>query len=188
MGANPNPNLVTGLGRGRGLTTPQIQPTTSLHFFHHFSFFFDFCDFPFPPPDLSCARPPSAGPTKISLLFPSPGPMFALFSLSLWGSFRWRERKRAKMEAGEGKKARNVGSLRLRAPTLRAPTLRASNLRALTFSGPAPHPSGPPTLRATTPPGPTFSGFGPLRSSFCHISHLFFFCAFLIVSISCHFS
>ena len=51
----------------------------------------------------------------------------------------------------------------------------------------APHPSGPtpgaPTLRAEALPAPTFSWFGPLRSSFCHITHLFFFCAFLIVSI-----
>ena len=125
---------------------------------------------------------------------------------------RERERKRAKMGAGEGKKSAKFWASRLRAPTLRAPTLqsptlwaptlRAPTLGALTFSRSGPHPSAPPTLQAQTPPGPTlraptllaealrastFSGFGLLRSSFFHVAHLFFFCAFLIDSISCHF-
>ena len=86
-------------------------------------------------------------------------------------------------------------------PHAAGPHPSGPTLGALTFSR-----SGLPPLRAPTPPGPTlpaptlqgpgiraealhahtFSGFGPLRSSFYHISHCVFFCAFFVVSIFCH--
>ena len=98
-----------------------------------------------------------------------------------------QERKRAKMEAGEGKKkARKFWAFRLRAPPFEPPRCGPDpsgphssdpNPWALTFSG-----SGPPTLRA-----PHSSGLHLSPSDFYHVGHLFFFCAFLIVSISCHF-
>ena len=59
-------------------------------------------------------------------------------------------------------------------PTLRAPFLRAP-------------PFGPPSLRAEALRASTFSGFGPLRSSFLSCCSFVFFCVFLIVSISCFF-
>ena len=110
-----------------------------------------------------------------------------------------RERKRAKMGAGEGKKSAKFWALRLRAPTLRAPTLRCPTLRAptlrtptlgaLTFSRSGPPtlrapflrapPFGPPSLRAEALRASTFSGFGPLRSSFFIMLLIcFFLCLF----------
>ena len=81
------------------------------------------------------------------------------------------------MGAGEGKKARNF----------RPPHFGPAPFGPLRCGPPffGPHTSGPPTLwaptlRAEALRPPTFSGFGPLRSSFYHIVHLFF-CAFLIV-------
>ena len=108
---------------------------------------------------------------------------------------------------GRWKKSATFWATRLRPPTLRAPTLSGPTIRAptlptptlgaLTFSG-----SGPPTLRAPTPScstlrppslraepsgPPLFLGLGPYVLHFYHVAHLFFFCAFLTVSISCHF-
>ena len=115
-----------------------------------------------------------------------------------------RERKRAKMGAGEKKKKREIlgphpSSPHAAVPDPSGPTLRTPTLGALTFSRSGPHPSGPPTLRAPflrAPPfglpslraealrASTFSGFGPLRSSFLSCCSFVFFCVFLIVSIS----
>ena len=151
---------------------------------------------------LDSARLPSAGPPKISLFFPFPASIFALFFFSLLGrrgftrqpenskrapalqtppTFHEKtptEREREKSENGgrRGKKKREILG-----PAFGPPTLRANT------------PPGPiipaPTLRAEVLGAPTFFWFGlePLRSSFYHITHLFFFWAFLIVSISCHF-
>ena len=63
----------------------------------------------------------------------------------------------------------------------------APTLEALTFSRSGLPPLWAPTLRAEALRATTFSGFGPPRSSFYYISHLFFFCAFFIVVVSCHF-
>ena len=58
----------------------------------------------------------------------------------------------------------------LRGPTLRAPTLRTPNLGPLLFLGLGPTPLGPRPFRPPFLPealrASTFSGFGPLRSSF----------------------
>ena len=104
------------------------------------------------------------------------------------------------MGAGEGKKNAKFWAPRLPAPTLRAPTLRCPTLQAptlrtptlgaLTFSRSGPHQSGPPTLRAPPPferrPSgpPLFLDLGPYVPHFYHVADLFFFCLFLIVSIS----
>ena len=100
---------------------------------------------------------------------------------------KFHEKTPRQSENGSGrgkKKARNFGPSRLRPPTLRAPTLRGPTLRAPLLQAP---PFGPPSLRAEALRASTFSISEPLRSSFFHVAHLFFFCAFLIVSISCHF-
>ena len=97
-----------------------------------------------------------------------------------------REREKARKWGREmEKKARNFGPPAFGPPPFEPPrcgaTLRTPTLGALTFSRSGPHPSGPPTLQAPIPPGSTlrppslraealrastFSGFGPLRSSF----------------------
>ena len=96
-----------------------------------------------------------------------------------------REKER-KWERERGKKAGNVGPPRLRALALRAPTLRAGTIPAPTRRGPR---IRAPTLRAEALQAPHFFWvWAPLRSSFLsHFSSFLFFCAFFIVSISCHF-
>ena len=90
------------------------------------------------------------------------------------------ERNRAKMGAGEGKNAKFWAPPPFEPPPLRAPVFGVPTLWALTFG---PQNSGH-HISDRGPPGPHFFWVWPLRSSFFHIS---FFCAFLIVSISCHF-
>ena len=88
-----------------------------------------------------------------------------------------REREKKSDDGGRRvKKKREILGPRLRAPTLRAPTLRFPTLRA-------PIPPGstlrPPSLRAEALQASTFSGFGPLRSSFLPCcSFVFFLCIF----------
>ena len=82
---------------------------------------------------------PPFGPTLRGLMFLGSNP---------------QERNRKSENGRERvKKSAKFWAPRLRAPTLRAPTLRGPTLWA-------------PTLRAEAPRLSTFSGFGPLRSSF----------------------
>ena len=75
------------------------------------------------------------------------------------------------MGAGEGKKARNFGPPAFGLPPFEHPRCGAP-------------PFGPPTLRAPTLwVTPLFLGLGPYVPHFYLVAHLFFFCAFLIVSI-----
>ena len=116
-----------------------------------------------------------------------------------------REGRNKEKCGGRGKECEIMGSPPLGAPRCGAhagPTLRAPTLGAPTFSR-----SGPPPLWAPTPPGSTlrgfriraptlqaealraftFSGFGPPTFLILSYFSLFLFCAFSIVSISCHF-
>ena len=80
-----------------------------------------------------------------------------------------RDKKSENGRAGEGKKTRNFWSPALGPPPIE-PTLRAPPLLAPPF--------GPPSLRAEALRASTFSGFGPLRSSFLSCSSfvvIFFF-------------
>ena len=76
-----------------------------------------------------------------------------------------REREKAKMGAGVGKK-----SAKFWAPTFGPPPLGPNFFQVWAPPLWAPNPS----LRAEALQAPTFSGFGPLRSSFYHFTHLFF--------------
>ena len=137
----------------------------------------------------SAAGPPPPDPPKCRSLFPSPAPIFALFSLSLGlfslnfgGVFEGRDpqmctfalsgcrvkprRPLAKMGAGEGKKRENLLPPAFGPPPYRAPTLRGPTILA-------------PTLQAPTLGASIFSFFGPLRSSFLSCcSFVLFFGAF----------
>ena len=110
------------------------------------------------------------------------------------------ERERANKGAGEGKK-REISGSPPSGPHLSGSHPSSPNPWGPNFFCLCPTPLGsppfaPPLLRAP-PSGPhhsggglrasTFSGFGPDVPHFYHVAHLFFFCAFLIVSISCHF-
>ena len=100
---------------------------------------------------------------------------------------KFHEKTPRQSENGSGrgkKKARNFGPPDFGPPPFGPPRCGAPPFGPPLLQAP---PFGPPSLRAEALRASTFSISEPLRSSFFHVAHLFFFCAFLIVSISCHF-
>ena len=96
-----------------------------------------------------------------------------------------RERRKKENCGGRGKNKSEM----LRPPPS-GPHPSSDHAAAPHISGPhssGPHPSGPPPF-GWRPSGPHFFFvWAPTFLIFYHVAHLFFFCAFLIVSISCHF-
>ena len=118
---------------------------------------------------------------------------------------RERKKKRAKMGAGDGKKREILGSP-LSGPHLSSPHTAGPHTSGPHSSSPnpwvpnffsGPHPSGstllwappfgPPAFGRRLSGPPLFLGLGHYVPHFYHVAHLFLFCDFLIVSISCHF-
>ena len=92
------------------------------------------------------------------------------------------------MGAEEGNKSAKFWTTRLWAPTPRAATLRATPLgRTLGSPTLGAPPFGPQPFGWRPSRDPLFLVLGPYVPHFYHVAHLLIFCAFLIVSISCHF-
>ena len=127
--------------------------------FNYFLNMFRFFDFcfSFPPPDLPDNL--RGTPKKPDRRFHTTAPASNTTKIPREDPQRERKKER-KWEAGEGKK-----SAKFWAPAFGPPTLRAEALRASTF----------------------FRAWAPTFLIFYHVAHLFFFSAFLIVLISCHF-